>query len=171
MQYVIWSSKSCEAITVGHSLVLQMVKLKLRFLARWPGSAAPHSQSLGLGWNLPLFPLHNTTIRDKSTVRPFFKKRFYLFIFRERGREGERERNINVWLPLVLPRTGDLARNPGMCPDWESNWWPFGSQAHTQSTELYQPGPIFNSVENWWVKNYSVEFKFLRSLAGFPFWK
>ena len=28
----------------------------------------------------------------------------------------------------------------GMCSDWESNRWPFGSKAHTQSTELPQPG-------------------------------
>ena len=34
----------------------------------------------------------------------------------------------------------DLARNPGMCLDWELNWQPFGLQAHTQSTELHQPG-------------------------------
>ena len=27
-----------------------------------------------------------------------------------------------------------------MCPDWESNWGPFGSQAITQTTEPYQPG-------------------------------
>ena len=27
-----------------------------------------------------------------------------------------------------------------MCPDWESNQRPFGSQAGTQSTELHQPG-------------------------------
>ena len=33
-----------------------------------------------------------------------FKK--YLFIFRERGKEGERERNINVWLPLARPLLG-----------------------------------------------------------------
>ena len=36
----------------------------------------------------------------------FFKKNkdFYLFIFRERGgREKERKRNINVWLPLMCP--------------------------------------------------------------------
>ena len=33
-------------------------------------------------------------------------KRFHLFIFRERGREGERERNINVWLPLTQPLLG-----------------------------------------------------------------
>ena len=36
--------------------------------------------------------------------------------------------------------TGDLASNPGMCPDWESNWQPFGSQACDQSTEPHQPG-------------------------------
>ena len=35
-----------------------------------------------------------------------FLKIFYLFIFRERGREGERERNINVWLPLMHPLLG-----------------------------------------------------------------
>ena len=33
---------------------------------------------------------------------------------------------------------GDLARNPGMCPDWESNLRPFGLQASTQSTEPHQ---------------------------------
>ena len=35
-----------------------------------------------------------------------FFLRFYLFVFRERGREGERERNINVWLPLTRPLLG-----------------------------------------------------------------
>ena len=60
-------------------------------------------------------------------MKSFFK--FYLIIFREReGKEKERERNINVWLTLAFPATGDLAHNPGMCPDWESNWQPFGSQ-------------------------------------------
>ena len=42
-------------------------------------------------------------------------------MFRQREREGERERSINVWLPLVHPPVGDLAQNPGMCPEWESN--------------------------------------------------
>ena len=62
----------------------------------------------------------------------FFKK--ISFIFRERGREGEggREtlmcgRNIN-WLPLAHTLTGDWACNPGMCPDQESNRWPFALQ-------------------------------------------
>ena len=35
-----------------------------------------------------------------------FFKTFYLFIFRERGREGEREAAINVWLPLMHPPLG-----------------------------------------------------------------
>ena len=38
------------------------------------------------------------------------------------------------------PPTGDQAHNPGMCPDWESNWRPFGLQADAQSTEPDQPG-------------------------------
>ena len=33
----------------------------------------------------------------------FKKKKKILFIFRERGREGEGERNIKVWLPLRCP--------------------------------------------------------------------
>ena len=39
-----------------------------------------------------------------------------------------------------VPPSGDLAHNTGMSPDGESNWRPFGSQAHTQSTEPHQPG-------------------------------
>ena len=59
----------------------------------------------------------------------FFKKRFCLFIFREK------ERNINVWevhhlVASHIPSTGQLAHNPGMCPDWELNWQPFSSQAN-----------------------------------------
>ena len=53
----------------------------------------------------------------------FLKRDFiYLLLDRGEGKEKERERSIDVWLSLthVLP-TGDLARNPGLCPDWESN--------------------------------------------------
>ena len=38
------------------------------------------------------------------------------------------------------PPPGDLASNPGMCPNWESNWRPFGLQAGTPSTEPHQLG-------------------------------
>ena len=35
-----------------------------------------------------------------------FKDFIYLFLERGEGREEERERNINVWLPLVRPLLG-----------------------------------------------------------------
>ena len=38
------------------------------------------------------------------------------------------------------PPTGDLAHNPGMCPDWGLNHWPFSSQTGAHSTEPHQPG-------------------------------
>ena len=45
-------------------------------------------------------------------------------------REKERERNIDVrgidgLVASCMPPSGDLACNPGMCPDWESNQQPF----------------------------------------------
>ena len=39
------------------------------------------------------------------------------------------------------PPSGDLAHNPGMCPDWELNRKSFGSLDGAQSTEPHQPGP------------------------------
>ena len=41
-----------------------------------------------------------------SNIVPLFLKSFYLFIFREKRMEGERARNINVWLSLVRPQLG-----------------------------------------------------------------
>ena len=71
----------------------------------------------------------------------FKKLKKDLFIFRERGKEGEREgEKHQCVVASCVPPTGDLACNPGMCPDWESNQQCFGSQAHAQSTELHQPG-------------------------------
>ena len=62
-------------------------------------------------------------------------------MFRHRGREGEREgeKHLCVVASHESP-TGDLAHKPGMCPDWELNQQPFGSQASAQSTESHQPG-------------------------------
>ena len=70
--------------------------------------------------------------------------KIYLLIFSERGREGEREGEKHQCVVAShAPPTGDLAYNPGMCPDWESNLRPFGSQASTQSTEPHHPGLIY----------------------------
>ena len=53
----------------------------------------------------------------------FYFSRMYLFIFREKGKEGrKRGRETSMCGCLSLPLTGDLACNPDMCPDWESNW-------------------------------------------------
>ena len=65
----------------------------------------------------------------KYCVLILFLKRFYLFISRQKGREGERKgEKYQCVVASRTTHTGNLARNPGMCPDWESNQWPFGSQ-------------------------------------------
>ena len=50
-------------------------------------------------------------------------KRLYLFIFRDRGREGERERNINVWLPLTCPllETRPTTQACALTGNWTGN--------------------------------------------------
>ena len=52
-----------------------------------------------------------------------------LFIFRERGREGDREggkrwceKETSIGCLSNMSQPG----NPGMCPDWELKWQPFG---------------------------------------------
>ena len=69
-----------------------------------------------------------------------FFLRFYLLIFRERGREGARGGDIIDWLSLAHPQPRDLACNPGMCSDWESNQRLFDLQDDVQPTEPYQSG-------------------------------
>ena len=77
-------------------------------------------------------------------ISVFFFLRLKKFIFRERGRKGEREGETYQCVVVSrAPATGDLARNPGMCPDWESNWRPLGLQVGTQSTEPHQPEQKF----------------------------
>ena len=64
----------------------------------------------------------------------FFLDFIYLYLERGEEKEKEGERNIHVrekyWLVAShTPPNGDLTHNPGVCPDWELNLWPFGSQA------------------------------------------
>ena len=62
--------------------------------------------------------------------------------------------------PSHVSPTGELACNPDMCPDWESNQRHFGLQASTQSTEPHQLGLIIvlicisiviNDIENLFI--------------------
>ena len=94
---------------------------------------------------------HSCTLDVSSSVvvcfgvfSPLFKFFKILLIFRERGREGEREGKKHWYVVAsCMPPTGEQACNPGMYPDWKSNWQIFGSQAGTQSTEPYKPGLLY----------------------------
>ena len=109
-----------------------------------------------------------------STFTYLFLKRFYLFIFRERGREEEREgEKYQCVVASRLPPTGDLAHNPGLCltRNQTGNPWFTG---HAQSTELhlataklyisynwefapfYLPLPISSTLSSWHPFFYSI---------------
>ena len=74
--------------------------------------------------------------------------------FRERNREGERERNINVKgkHPSAAPVhawTGHRTHNLGMCPGRELNLQPFGAQDHNptnRATWPRKPSFLFRSL-------------------------
>ena len=74
----------------------------------------------------------------------FLKKILFIYLFRERGREGEKEgkKHRCVVIPHMTP-TGDPVCNLG-----ESNQWPFGPQASTQSIEPHQPG-VTSYIHSW----------------------
>ena len=72
--------------------------------------------------------LHTLKERQHRSWLCHFLKRFYLFIFREgkgEWREGEKHQCV---VASCVPPTGDLVRNPGMCPVWNLNQQPFGPQ-------------------------------------------
>ena len=76
-----------------------------------------------------------------------FLKRFYLFIFRARGREGEKEgeKHPSAKETLVASQTppvGDLACHPGLCPARESNQQPFSLWDYAWPTEPHQSGHV-----------------------------
>ena len=83
--------------------------------------------------------------RNSKAKSEHFKK-YILFIFRE-GKGGRRREKHQSVASRTHPLIGDLARNPGLCPDWESNCRPLSLQAGTQSTEPHLPEPnTFDSV-------------------------
>ena len=92
-------------------------------------------------WPFGLQPALNSLSYTSQDFSLAFKSLSLSYLFLEKGMDGERmgEKHQRV-VASHTPHTGDLACNPGMCPDWESNQRPFGSQASAQSSEPYQTG-------------------------------
>ena len=69
-----------------------------------------------------------------------FLNKDFIYLLLERGEGREKETKMSTCGCLSYAgATGDLARSPGLCPDWELNWQPFSLQARTQCTEAHQP--------------------------------
>ena len=81
-----------------------------------------------LSWHLSFF-----------TCTHYFFLRFCLFS--EKGREKEGKKHQCV-VASHAPPMGDLACNPGMCPNRELNQQPLALQSCAQSTEPHLPGLI-----------------------------
>ena len=76
-----------------------------------------------------------------EVLLPFFFFLKNVFIFRQRGREVEREEEKHQCVVVSsVPPCGELSHNPDTCLDWEWNLQPFGSLASTESTEPCQFG-------------------------------
>ena len=97
--------------------------------------------------------------------RPFlFKKNFFKFIFREAGREGERQRENRQCVRDVSISclSHVLTWGPGL--HWESKQRPFSLQASTESTEPYQVGHE-QALFNW--KAHVLQFWDMQMKRGF----
>ena len=73
-------------------------------------------------------------------VFTYLFKYFVYLIFLETGERGSQGEKHQCVVASRAPPTGYLAHNPGMCPDWELNQQPVGSQVGTIFTEPHQPG-------------------------------
>ena len=89
----------------------------------WSCLPHPATNPLELYNNLVLVKMYSTLhlckyIRNTDIIKFYFIfLRFYLFIFTESGREGEREGEKHPCVvPSHMPLTRDPVCNPGMCP-------------------------------------------------------
>ena len=110
-----------------------------------PQSLPPHSGLLALGGAICPYAF----VPKVFSHRSFFLSFIYLFLDSGEGRQKERERNSNVWLPLTCPLLGSWPAAQACALDWESNQWPFGLQASAQSTEPHQPGLTWDSQDSY----------------------
>ena len=78
----------------------------------------------------------------QAPLKWFSFLKYFLYFWRE-GKRGKHQCAVASCAPL----TGDLALNPGVCPDWELNWQLSASKSRAQSTEppARAPWSDFNS--------------------------
>ena len=77
---------------------------------------------------------------DKIQWYSYFK-RFYVFFEKEEGREKEKERNINVWLPLMhLP--------PGTWPTTQARALT-GNRSNDPLVRRLAPNPLSHTSQGW----------------------
>ena len=84
-------------------------------------------------------------ITANYSFKHFIFKILCIYLKRGEGRKKERERNINVWLPLTWPplRTWPTAQACAVTGNQSATHW---FVALAQSTELHQLGQIFYVV-------------------------
>ena len=83
--------------------------------------------------------LSYVSVSTSLLFNDFLKDFIYLFSERGEGRQKERERNINVWLPLVCAPFWGPGPQPSHMPWLGIKLVTLGLQAGTQSTEPCQP--------------------------------
>ena len=97
-----------------------------------------------------LFEIFLTLVLSPSLIWTFsFLKILFILEWGE-GRKRRRETSMCGCLLCTLYWGPDLAHNPGMCPHWELNWWPFGLQVGVQFTEPHQPGLYLYLLNLYW---------------------
>ena len=95
------------------------------------GSSCPSEQVWVRGLQIPSFRgcLHDFSVSTYHLHQPTPTLNFFFspslppsflssFIERGKGRERKRERNINVWLPLICPLLGTWSANPAWHVPW-----------------------------------------------------
>ena len=70
--------------------------------------------------------------------------RFYLFIFRNRGREGERERNFSVWLPLIHSPLETWPATQACALTGNRTNYSLVHRLVLNPLDLYRPGSTYN---------------------------
>ena len=77
-------------------------------------------------------------------IYSFIFKDFINFLERGEGKEKERERNVNVWLPLMTPLLGTWPATQACALTGNQTGDPLVRRpTHAQSTESHQPGGVY----------------------------